>query len=121
MPETRSAPTVGTVLSNWMAMDSLADRVDDDYGLFGGVDNEAVIEPAPDIAGARRSRRTAEKVRAVIAEATGVELDELDGIDFSDMDTVAEIVTHDLTEPAATFAALDVVLRESRIDQHRND
>lgn len=118
MPETYGMPSLGSnFIARWVAQEA-AERDPDTYGSpTVAVDDESVPEP---IAGSRRSRVTADKIARVIAEATGQDPEDLE-LDFTDMDAVADVITHDLTDPQSAWDALDVALSERRLTQGHPD
>lgn len=124
MPETSGMPERRDVWSNPFVLDAIRARGYDDYGLLGGESSDEQpddAEPvAPVVAGQRRSRRTAEKIRAVIAEATGQEPEDLD-LDPTDMDAVGAVIENDLTDPQSAWQALDATLSNQRLTQGHSD
>ncbi len=106
-------PSLGSnFIARWVAIEA-AERRGEEAGP--GADAESEVEES--IPGQRRSRRTADKVRAAIAEAMGVELDEAPDIDYGDMDAVGDVIANDLTEPRSAWQALDVALNAARYDE----
>jgi hypothetical protein len=107
MPEWRS-----NFIGQWVLQEAMA-RNPEEYGLAPAADAGGEPMAEPPAAGTRRSARTADTVRAVIADATG---ENMDDFDFSDLDAVGDLIANDLTDPQAAFAALDAALQRSRLD-----
>jgi hypothetical protein len=105
----------GNAVAEWGFLEAQATRPDlqPDAPVLAGTGED---EPSQAIPGRRRSGATAARVRLAIADAMGVDVDDVP-TDGTDMDEVADVINHDLTDPQAAWAALDVALSAGRYER----